>query len=177
MPLDAKTHVWRNVLWCAFCSIRTSPTRAWKIVCRCFMCHTHRNALCDLQIPPDAKTQVQRNMSWRKFCGIRIGPTKACKIVRRCFVPRSHWNALRNPQIPLDAKTHVQHNMFHRAFSTICTGPTWTWKIVHRHFTPGRTRMHNVSRRSHRMQKHKFRVTCPEALFVKSVSLPTEHDN
>jgi hypothetical protein len=29
-----------------------------------------------------------------------------------------------------------------------------------------------VTRRSHRMQKHKFGVTCPSVLFVESVLVP-----
>jgi hypothetical protein len=34
--------------------------------------------------------------------------------------------------------------------------------------------MHYLTRRSHRMQKQKFSITCPEALFVKSIPAPTE---
>jgi hypothetical protein len=40
----------------------------------------------------------------------------------------------------------------------------------------GCTRMHYVTRRSHRMQKHKFSVTCPDALFIESVAVPLEHE-
>jgi hypothetical protein len=36
--------------------------------------------------------------------------------------------------------------------------------------------MHYVTRISHRMQKHKFGITYPEALFVKSVPVPPEHE-
>jgi hypothetical protein len=36
--------------------------------------------------------------------------------------------------------------------------------------------MHYVTHRSHRMQKHKFGVMCPGALFVKSVSVQPEHE-
>jgi hypothetical protein len=36
--------------------------------------------------------------------------------------------------------------------------------------------MHYVTYRSHRMQKHKFGVTCPGALFVESVPVPPEHE-
>jgi hypothetical protein len=35
----------------------------------------------------------------------------------------------------------------------------------------GCTGMHYVTRRSHRMQKHKFGITCPDAPFVESVSI------
>jgi hypothetical protein len=37
-------------------------------------------------------------------------------------------------------------------------------------------RMHYVTSRSHRMQKHKFGVTCSGVLFLKSVSIPPEHE-
>jgi hypothetical protein len=33
-----------------------------------------------------------------------------------------------------------------------------------------------VNHRSHRMQKHKFGVTCPSSVFVESVSVPLEHE-
>jgi hypothetical protein len=35
--------------------------------------------------------------------------------------------------------------------------------------------MHYVTHRSHRMQKHKFDVTCLDPLFVESVLVPPEH--
>jgi hypothetical protein len=34
---------------------------------------------------------------------------------------------------------------------------------------PGHTEMHYLAHRLHRMQKHKIGVTCPDALFVKSL--------
>jgi hypothetical protein len=37
--------------------------------------------------------------------------------------------------------------------------------------------MHYVTRRSYRMQKHKFGVTYPDANFVESVAIPPEHEN
>jgi hypothetical protein len=36
--------------------------------------------------------------------------------------------------------------------------------------------MHYVARRSHRMQKHKFDVTCPDALSVKSILVPPKRE-
>jgi hypothetical protein len=36
--------------------------------------------------------------------------------------------------------------------------------------------MHYVTHKSHRMQKHKFSVTCPNTLFVKYVPVPPEHE-
>jgi hypothetical protein len=32
--------------------------------------------------------------------------------------------------------------------------------------------MHYVSCRSHQMQKHKFGITCPDALFIESELVP-----
>jgi hypothetical protein len=34
--------------------------------------------------------------------------------------------------------------------------------------------MHYVTHRSHQMRKHKFGITCPEALFLKSVPAPPD---
>jgi hypothetical protein len=36
--------------------------------------------------------------------------------------------------------------------------------------------MHYVTRRSHRMQKYKFGVMCPGALFVDTVLVPPEDE-
>jgi hypothetical protein len=36
--------------------------------------------------------------------------------------------------------------------------------------------MHYVTHRSHWIEKHKFSITCPDALFVESVSVPPEHE-
>jgi hypothetical protein len=36
--------------------------------------------------------------------------------------------------------------------------------------------MHYVSHRSHQMQKHKFGVTCPDALFKEIALGLTEHE-
>jgi hypothetical protein len=36
--------------------------------------------------------------------------------------------------------------------------------------------MHYVTRRSHRMQKHKFDVTLLDALYVNSIPVPPEHE-
>jgi hypothetical protein len=40
----------------------------------------------------------------------------------------------------------------------------------------GRTRVHYVSCRSHRMEKLNFGVTCPGALFVISLPVPPNHE-
>jgi hypothetical protein len=37
--------------------------------------------------------------------------------------------------------------------------------------------MHYVTQRFHKMQNHKFSVTCPDTLFVKSLPVPPEHKN
>jgi hypothetical protein len=36
--------------------------------------------------------------------------------------------------------------------------------------------MHYVTHSSHRMEKEKFGVTCPDALFVKAIVVPREHE-
>jgi hypothetical protein len=36
--------------------------------------------------------------------------------------------------------------------------------------------MHYVTRRTHRMEKHKFGITCPDTLFVESVPVPPKHE-
>jgi hypothetical protein len=36
--------------------------------------------------------------------------------------------------------------------------------------------MHDMTRRSYQMQKHKFDIMCPEAFFVESVPCPPEHE-
>jgi hypothetical protein len=41
---------------------------------------------------------------------------------------------------------------------------------------PGRTEMPYVTRRSHRMQKHKFNITCLGALFMETALGPPEHE-
>jgi hypothetical protein len=43
-------------------------------------------------------------------------------------------------------------------------------------FHPRRTGMLYVTRRSHRMQKHKFGVMCPDVLFVESLPVPPEQE-
>jgi hypothetical protein len=40
----------------------------------------------------------------------------------------------------------------------------------------GRIEMHYMTHKSHRMEKHKFGVTCPSALFVKSILVTLEHE-
>jgi hypothetical protein len=40
-----------------------------------------------------------------------------------------------------------------------------------------RTGMHYVTHKSHRMQKHKFGITCLGMLFVESVHFPPEREN
>jgi hypothetical protein len=36
--------------------------------------------------------------------------------------------------------------------------------------------MHYVTHRFHLMQKQKFDITCPDALFVKSIPVPPDHE-
>jgi hypothetical protein len=39
-----------------------------------------------------------------------------------------------------------------------------------------RTEMHYVTHRSHRIKKHKYGVTCPDALFMETAPGPSEHE-
>jgi hypothetical protein len=48
----------------------------------------------------------------------------------------------------------------------------WCVDILH----PGCTGTHYLTHTSHRMQKHMFTVMCPDALFVESIPVPTEHE-
>jgi hypothetical protein len=36
--------------------------------------------------------------------------------------------------------------------------------------------MHYAPRRYHRMQKHKFTITCPSALLMETTSVPPQHE-
>jgi hypothetical protein len=76
----------------------------------------------------------------------------------------------------MNIKTQFQHNVSWRAFYGNRTGPTRVGKIVRRRFIPRSNAMHYVTRRSNQMQKHKFDVTYPGALFVESIPVPPEHE-
>jgi hypothetical protein len=72
--------------------------------------------------------------------------------VRQYFVARMHGNALCDPQIPLDAKQKV---------GIMCPDMLFVeFILAHRS-----SRMHYAKRRSNRMYKHKFDVTCPDAFY------------
>jgi hypothetical protein len=152
------------VSWRAFCWIHTGPTRAWKIVHQRFAARTYRIALHDPLIPLDAQTQGRCIVSRCTFCQIRTGPIRKWKNVHRLFTPRTHWNALSDLEIPPDAKTQIRCNVSRHTFYLHRAGPT------------RRTRMHNVTHRSHRRQKHKFNVMCPSALFMETALAPPGHE-
>jgi hypothetical protein len=175
-PTKYKLQVRHNVSPRTFVGICTDTIRAWKIVLWRYVPRKLQNALHGQQIPPDAKTQVWHNLFRRTFGGIHTAPTRARKIVRRWFTPQTHRNALRDPTDPTKCKTQVQRNLSRCAFCGFHIGPKWEWKIVRWRSCPGCTRMHYVIRRSHRMQKHKFGVTCPGALFVEYVPVPPKHE-
>jgi hypothetical protein len=123
----------------------TAPTRARKIVRRCFEPPAHQNALHDPHISLDAKTQVLRNVSRHAYYGNCIGPTRERKRMHRCFTARVHRKALCGPLILLDAKPQVQHNVSRCAFYENRIGPTQAWKIVHDIAHSGCIGMHYVS--------------------------------
>jgi hypothetical protein len=84
--------------------------------------------------------------------------------------------SVRNPQIPLDAKTKVWHNMSGALFVKPIPLPSQHGKYCIGVSHPGRTGMHYVTYISQWMQKHKFSITCPGALFVESVPVLPEHE-
>jgi hypothetical protein len=104
------------------------------------------------------------------------GPPRAWKIVHRRFASWTHRNALRDLSMPPDAKTPVRRNVSRRAFYGNCTGPPKHEKYCIDVWHVGQTRMQYVTRRSHRKQKHKYSVMCPNTLFVISISVPPEHE-
>jgi hypothetical protein len=151
-PTGWKTQVRRNMSRCSFCVVHTGLTPPKKIVRRHFTALMHRNALCAPQIPPDAETQVWRNMPQRPFCGIRSSPTREWKIVCQCFTPPMHQNALRELQSPPEAKTRLRCNESGTLFMETASDPPEYEKLCIDVSRPGRTRMHYVTHRSHRMQ-------------------------
>jgi hypothetical protein len=79
-------------------------------------------------------------------------------------------------QEKLDVKIQVWCTVSQRVFSGIHTGPTQARKIVRRRFTP---RTHRNALRGPQIipdAKHKFGVTCPDALFAESAPVPHEHE-
>jgi hypothetical protein len=87
-----------------------------------------------------------------------------------------HYNALRDPHTLLDAKALVRLYVSNCTFCGIYTGPTCAREIVHLRFTPQMHRDALCDPRIPMMQKHKFGVTCPGALFVESAQVPPEHE-
>jgi hypothetical protein len=157
----------------AFYGNRIGPTQARKIVHNVACAGptgmhyvTHRSHRTQ-------KIEVQCDVSRCAFSGNRTTPTRAWKIVRRCFVPPAHQNALHDPQISLDGKTQVRRNVsWHALFMETAPGPPEHEKECVDVSWPGCTGMHYVTHRSHWMQNHKFSVTCPVVLFMKTASGP-----
>jgi hypothetical protein len=75
-----------------------------------------------------------------------------------------------------EAKIEVQHNMSLHAFCGIHTCLTRACKIVCRHFM---ARTHRKALRDPQVppdEKHKFGVSCPDALCMETVPVPPEHE-
>jgi hypothetical protein len=79
-----------------------------------------------------------------------------------------------DPQSPPDAKTQVRHNMPDAIFMESALVPPKPEKVCVDVSQLRRTGLHYVTRRSHGMQKHKFSVTCPGALFGESTPVPPQ---
>jgi hypothetical protein len=93
--------------------------------------------------------------------------------VPRCFAARMHQNTPRDPQIPLDAKPQVRRNVSHCAFYGNCIGLTQAWKIVHDVAHAECTRMHYVTRISHRMHQIEVRCNVSRCAFFGNCTAPT----
>jgi hypothetical protein len=154
----------------------TDPLRALKIVHRRFTPWTQQNQLHCPLIVPNAKTQVQCNVSHCTFSSNHTRPIRAGKILSQHCMPWTHPNGLHDPHIVPDAKIQVRCNVSWCTFYGIRSEPTQAWKIVHRHLRPQMPKMHYVTYISHQMQKHKFNVTCPTALFLRSTPSRPEHE-
>jgi hypothetical protein len=87
-----------------------------------------------------------------------------------------HQNALHDLQIPPDTKTQVVRNLSGCAFSVNRTLPPEHEKYFVDVSCLECNRLHYMTRRSHQIQKHKFDITCPNALLVESVSVPPVHE-
>jgi hypothetical protein len=97
-------------------------------------------------------------------------------MLHRHFVPQKHHNALQDPHITQDEKTQVRRNVSRHSFRGISTGPPENQKWCVNIWHPGCIEMHYVALRSHLMQKHKFGVTPPCALFVETAAGRPEHE-
>jgi hypothetical protein len=93
--------------------------------------------------------------------------------MHRCFAAQIYRNALCDPHIPLDAKPQVRRNLSRCAFYGNRIRPTQAWKIVHDIALAGRTGMHYVTHRSHRMQKTEVRSNVPWCAFSGNRTAPT----
>jgi hypothetical protein len=74
-------------------------------------------------------------------------------------------------------RPQVRRNVFHCAFYENRIRPSQAWKIAHDVARVGCTRTHYVARRSQRMQKQNFGVTCPGVLFWKSHNTHPSKEN
>jgi hypothetical protein len=83
-----------------------------------------------------------------------------------------HRNSQRDKLIPSDAKTQVQSNVSRGPYYGNNTGPTRAQKKCVDVSQSRRTGIHNMTRRSHRMQQHKFGITCPGALYMETALSP-----
>jgi hypothetical protein len=97
--------------------------------------------------------------------------------VHQRFTPQTHRNPLRDVQIPPDAKRKVQRNVGITFFVESIPVPPEHEKLCVDISCLGRTGVHYVTHRSHRMQKNKFSTMCPEVLFVCRHFVPQTHRN
>jgi hypothetical protein len=91
-------------------------------------------------------------------------------------VTQMHRNAFHVPQILPEAKAQVWWNISNMLFMQIALGPPRHEKSCNYISCPGRSEMHYVTRRSHRLQKHKFNVTSPGTLSMETALGRPEHE-
>jgi hypothetical protein len=78
--------------------------------------------------------------------------------------------------MPPNAKIQLRRNLSQRAFYGNRTGPTEHEILCIDVTHHGGIGMHYVTRRYHRMKKHKFGIRCPDTFLVESVSVPHENE-
>jgi hypothetical protein len=87
-----------------------------------------------------------------------------------------HRNALRDPQIPPNAKHKLDATCPDALFVKSVPVPPEHEKSGVDVSRPGRTRMHYVTHRSHRMQKYMLGKMCFCTLLVQFVLVSPEHE-
>jgi hypothetical protein len=73
-------------------------------------------------------------------------------------------------------KMEIRSNVSQQLFMESVPGPHEHEKQCINVLRSGHTGMLYIAHRSHWMQKHKFAITCPNVLFMKTALGPPEHE-